>query len=126
TADDAVRMWRQTGCAAVMIARGAFGHPWIFNQTRDLMEGKLMRAAPPVEEKFAIALDHARMVQEYEADPKGAAIEFRKHLGWYVEGLPDSAEMRKKLYAVESFGEVGGIFEEYLRSHEEELAQAAA
>ena len=118
TADDAVRMWRETGCAAVMIARGAFGQPWIFDQTRDLMEGKPMRAAPSVEEKFAIALDHARMVQEYEADPKGAAIEFRKHLGWYVKGLPDSAEMRKRLYAVESFGEVEGIFEEYLRTHD--------
>ena len=126
TADDAVRMWRETGCAAVMIARGAFGQPWIFNQTRDLMEGKAMRAAPPVEEKFAIALDHARMVQEYEADPKGAAIEFRKHLGWYVKGLPDSAEMRKKLYAVESFGEVEGIFDDYLKAHQEGLAQVAA
>ncbi|HEX6576009.1 MAG TPA: tRNA dihydrouridine synthase DusB [Gemmatimonadaceae bacterium] len=125
-APDAVRMWKETGCAAVMIARGAFGQPWIFDQTRDLMEGRPMRSAPPVEERFAIALDHARMVQEYEVDPRGAAIEFRKHLGWYVKGLPDSAEMRKKLYAVESFSEVEGIFEDYLRSHEEELAQIAA
>jgi nifR3 family TIM-barrel protein len=126
TAEDAARMWRETGCAAVMIARGAFGQPWIFNQTRDLMEGKPMRAAPSVEEKFGIAMDHARMVQAYEADPKGAAIEFRKHLGWYVKGLPDSAEMRKKLYTVESFGEVEGIFEEYLRTHSESLAELAA
>jgi nifR3 family TIM-barrel protein len=126
TANDALRMWQETGCAAVMIARGAFGQPWIFNQTRDLMEGKPMRPAPPVEERFAIALEHARMVQEYEADPRGAAIEFRKHLGWYVKGLPDSAEMRKKLYAVESFSEVEGIFAAYLTSHEEAIAQMAA
>ena len=126
TADDAYRMWRETKCAAVMIARGAFGQPWIFNQTRDLMEGRPMRSAPSVEEKFAIALDHARMVQAYEHDPKGAAIEFRKHLGWYVKGLRDSAEMRKKLYAVESFGEVEGIFEEYLRTHADDIAELAA
>jgi nifR3 family TIM-barrel protein len=126
TAEDAFRMWKQTGCAAVMIARGAFGQPWVFHQTRDLMEGKPMRPAPPVEEKFRVALEHARMVQEYEADPKGAAIEFRKHLGWYVKGLQDSAEMRKKLYAVESFGEVEGIFEDYLATHPDELAQVAA
>ena len=126
TADDAVRMWRETGCAAVMIARGAFGQPWIFNQTRDLMEGKPMRPAPPVEERFAIALEHARMVQGYEADPRGAAIEFRKHLGWYVKGLPDSAEMRKKLYAVESFSEIEGIFTDYLETHEEMASPIAA
>ena len=126
TADDAFRMWNETRCAAVMIARGAFGQPWIFNQMRDLMEGKAMRPAPPVEERFAIALDHARMVQEYEPDPRGAAIEFRKHLGWYVKGLPDSAEMRKKLYAVESFSEIEGIFAAYLTSHEDAIAQMAA
>jgi tRNA-dihydrouridine synthase len=126
TADDAYRMWRETKCAAVMIARGAFGQPWVFHQTRDLMEGRPMRAAPSVEEKFAIALDHARLVQAYEADPKGAAIEFRKHLGWYVKGLQDSAEMRKKLYAVESFGEVEGIFEEYLQNHPDQVAELAA
>jgi nifR3 family TIM-barrel protein len=126
TAEDAFRMWRETGCAGVMIARGAFGQPWIFNQTRDLMEGKPMREAPSVEEKFAIALEHARMVQEYEVDPRGAAIEFRKHLGWYVKGLPDSAEMRKKLYAVESFSEIEGVFDAYLRALQDALSLVAA
>jgi hypothetical protein len=43
-----------------------------------------------------------------------------------VKGLPDSAEMRKKLYAVESFGEVEGIFGEYLDTHSQELAELAA
>src|SRR5205823_6372050 len=73
-----------------------------------------MPATPTVEERFAIALDHARMVQAYEADPIGAAIEFRKHLGWYAKGLPNSAELRRKLHAVKSFAEVEGIFGEYL------------
>ncbi len=126
TADDAYRMHRETGCAAVMIARGAFGQPWVFNQTRDLIEGRPKRAAPSVEERFAIALEHARLVQEYEADPRGAAIEFRKHLGWYVKGLPGSAEVRKKLYAVESFSEVEGIFSEYLDGHAGQLSEVAA
>ncbi len=116
TAEDAYRMYRETGCDAVMIARGSFGQPWIFTQTRALLEGKPMPATPSVEERFKIALDHARMVQSYEADLIGAALEFRKHLGWYVKGLPNSADLRKKLHAVNSFGEVEGIFEEYLKS----------
>jgi tRNA-dihydrouridine synthase B len=116
TAADAHRMYRETGCDAVMIARGSFGQPWIFNQTRALLDGTPMPATPGVNERFAIALAHARMVQEYEADPIGAALEFRKHLGWYVKGLPNSADLRKKLHAVNSFGEVEGIFEEYLKS----------
>jgi tRNA-dihydrouridine synthase B len=118
TPEDAVRMWRTTSCAAVMIARGSFGQPWIFDQTKDLLAGRPMRAAPSVEERFRIALDHARMVESYEPDPEGAAVEFRKHLGWYVKGLPNSADLRRRLHAVTTFGEVEGIFADYLATTE--------
>ncbi len=60
------------GCAGVMIARGSFGQPWIFDQTRDLLEGRPMRPAPTVEERFAIALDHARMAAR-RTSPTAAA-----------------------------------------------------
>jgi tRNA-dihydrouridine synthase B len=125
TAADAYRMHRETGCDAVMIARGSFGQPWIFQQTRALLDGKPMPEAPGVEERFKVALDHARMVQAYEVDPIGAALEFRKHLGWYVKGLPNSADLRKKLHAVNSFDEVEGIFAEYLASDWMRSAEAA-
>ncbi|MDQ3081278.1 MAG: tRNA dihydrouridine synthase DusB [Gemmatimonadota bacterium] len=126
TAEDAVRLHRETGCAAVMIARGAFGQPWIFGHTRALMEGKPKPPVPGVEERFAIALDHAEMVEQYESDPRGAAIEFRKHLGWYVKGLAGSAELRKSLYAVKSFREIRTIFSDYLDFHRPELVETAA
>ncbi len=119
---DALRMRQQTGCDGVMIARGSFGQPWIFDQARALIEGREMPATPGVEDRFAIALSHAKMVQSYEADPQGAAIEFRKHLGWYVKGLPSSAELRKRLHAVNSFDEVEGIFDDYLRNRDQWLA----
>jgi tRNA-dihydrouridine synthase B len=114
TAEDAVRMQRQTGCAAVMIARGSFGQPWIFDQTRALLEGKPKPDAPPVARRFQIALEHARMAEEYELDPRGAAIEFRKHLGWYVKGVPGSAELRRQLHAVTSLSQVEEVFADYL------------
>jgi tRNA-dihydrouridine synthase len=97
-----------------MIGRGSFGQPWIFTQARALLDGAPMPPAPPVEQRFAIALDHARMVQGYEVDPVGAALEFRKHLGWYVKGLHNSGELRRRLHQVNSFGEVEGIFADYL------------
>src|SRR5262245_24396978 len=124
TPHDAVRMHRETGCAGVMIARGSFGQPWIFDQTRDLLEGRPMRPVPSIEARFAIALEHARMAADYEPDRRGAAIEFRKHLGWYVKGLPASAELRKKLHAVNSLHEVEGIFDEYLRLRDTFVADA--
>ncbi|HVT38135.1 MAG TPA: tRNA dihydrouridine synthase DusB [Gemmatimonadaceae bacterium] len=119
--EDARRMQRATGCAGVMIARGSFGQPWIFSQTRALLEGRPLPDPPPLEERFAIALAHARMVQEYEVDPEGAAVEFRKHLGWYVRGLPNSADLRRRLHSVSSFAEVEGIFGDYLANALEHL-----
>ncbi len=114
TAADVVRMHRETGCDAVMVARGSFGQPWIFDQARAMLDGLPVPPDPGVAERFAIALDHARMARDFEADRRGAAIEFRKHLGWYVKGLPGSADIRRRLHAVESLGEVEGIFDDYL------------
>jgi tRNA-dihydrouridine synthase len=56
------------------------------------------------------------MAQGYEPDPRGAAIEFRKHLGWYVKGLPGSADLRRRLHQIESLSEVDVIFGEYLEA----------
>ena len=124
TPEDAVRMHRETGCDAVMIARGSFGQPWIFDQTRDLLEGRPKRPDPDIETRFRVAIEHANMAEAYEADPRGAAIEFRKHLGWYVKGLPASAELRKRLHAVDSLGEVEGIFDDYLHHRDRYLGDA--
>ena len=84
-----------------------------------------MRPDPSVEDRFAIALEHAHMARDYEPDRKGAALEFRKHLGWYCKGLPGSAELRKRLHAVTSLDEVEGIFADYLASREKYLESAA-
>ena len=126
TPDDAVRMYRETGCTGIMIARGSFGQPWIFNQVRAMLDGLPVPPPPTVEERFDVALTHARMAQSYEHDPRGAAIEFRKHLGWYAKGLPGSAELRKKLHAVTSLGEVEGIFADYLANRERYAAASGA
>jgi len=116
TAGDAVRLQRQTGCDAIMIARGSFGQPWVFSQVRAMLEGRPVPSTPSVEERFAIALRHARLAADYEHDPRGAAIEFRKHLGWYVKGLPDAADLRRRLHAVNELSEVESVFVEYLES----------
>lgn len=117
-AADAHRMWVETKCAGVMIARGSFGQPWVFSQARALIEGREPTPTPSIAERFGVALEHARMVQDYEPDPIGAALEFRKHLGWYVRGIPHSSDVRKRLHQVNSFSEVEGIFADYLAALE--------
>ena len=114
TPHDVLRMYEHTKADGIMVGRGSFGQPWIFSQARALLDGQPMPATPGVRERFAIALDHVRMVQAYEVDPDGAAMEFRKHLGWYVKGLYNSADLRRQLHQVKSFSEVEGILDRYL------------
>ncbi|HUF35587.1 MAG TPA: tRNA-dihydrouridine synthase family protein, partial [Gemmatimonadales bacterium] len=53
TAADIVRMRDHTGCAGVMVGRGAFGNPWIFRNGRALLSGASAPAAPGARERFA-------------------------------------------------------------------------
>ena len=112
--EDVLAMWRHTGCAGVMVARGSFGNPWLFAQARDLLEGRPKRADPTAEERFAVALEHAHLALRLQGDTRKTAIEVRKHLGWYTKGLPGSAELRQRLFAIESMQQAEAIFADYL------------
>ena len=114
TAEDAVRMHEKTGCAGLMIARGSFGNPWIFQQTRDLLAGRTPKPTPGAAERFAVALHHAKLVVETQGDSRRTALEFRKHLGWYTRGLAGSAELRSRLHQVGSMMEADEILRDYL------------
>jgi nifR3 family TIM-barrel protein len=120
--EDVLAMRRHTGCTGVMVARGSFGNPWIFQQARDLLESRPMRPGPQPAERFAVALSHARLALRLQGDTRRTALEFRKHLGWYTRGLPGSAELRQRLFAIESMREAEAIFAAYLAEHEPAVA----
>jgi nifR3 family TIM-barrel protein len=112
--DDVVRMHRETGCAGVMIARGSFGNPWIFQRARALLNGIEPRPEPGAAERFAVALRHARLQLTIKGDDRRTAVEFRKHLSWYTKGMPGAAQLRERLQRIESMAEIERIFSDYL------------
>ncbi len=114
TAEDAIRLWRHTQCAGLMIARGSFGNPWIFQQTRALLEGGHPRSTPGAAERFQVALRHAQLAREIQGDSRRTAIEFRKHLGWYTRGLPGAGQLRQRLYGIEAMSQIEALFSSYL------------
>ncbi|MFI5209396.1 MAG: tRNA dihydrouridine synthase DusB [Gemmatimonadales bacterium] len=114
SAEDIVRMKRHTGCAGVMVGRGAFGNPWIFRDARALLEGRERPPAPAAEERFALAVEHARLALRLQGDSRKTMVEFRKHFGWYTKGLHHSSDLRQRLFQVESMAEAEAIFQAYL------------
>jgi tRNA-dihydrouridine synthase B len=121
TAADIVRMREHTGCAGVMVGRGAFGNPWLFRDGQALLAGQPAPPAPSAAERFRVALEHARLAIRLQGDTRRTVLEFRKHLGWYTRGLHGSGALRQRLFQIESIGEAEAIFLEYL----EPVAQVA-
>jgi nifR3 family TIM-barrel protein len=114
TAADVVRMREHTGCAGVMIGRGSFGNPWLFRDARALLNGQPMPSKPGADERFAVALDHARLAIRLQGDQRRTVMEFRKHLGWYTRGLHGATALREQLFQVESMADAERVFTEYL------------
>ncbi|HXQ29197.1 MAG TPA: tRNA dihydrouridine synthase DusB [Gemmatimonadales bacterium] len=122
TAEDVQAMRRHTGCAGIMIARGSFGNPWIFTQGRDLLDGRPPRPDPSPAERLAGALGHAQLARRIQGDTRTVALEFRKHLGWYLRGIPNAAALRERAFRIESLAEAEGVLEGWLRCEEVEAA----
>ena len=76
------------------------------------------RPDPEPEERFATALEHARLALRIQGDTRKTALEFRKHFGWYTRGVPGAAGLRERLFQIESMAEAEAIFARYLERQE--------
>lgn len=86
-------MLEYTGCDAIMIGRAAEGNPWIFKRAISYLQDGIMLDEPTYKERLDMARRHLDMLVDFKGEHIGVC-EMRKHLGWYIKGLPHSAEMR--------------------------------
>ena len=107
TVADARRMYNETGCDGVMIGRGAHGNPWVF---RSMIEGHDYVASSA--ERFEAMARHFELYVMYGGDHR-AAREMRKHLIWYLTGLPGSAQFRAELHRLETAEQMREAIERY-------------
>ena len=84
---DAARILRYTGADGVMIARGVFGNPWIFQQAAAAIEGREIPPLPPLAERCDTAVRQFELAAQYKSE-KIACLEARKHYAWYLKGVP--------------------------------------
>lgn len=95
TAEDAVRKLRTTDVDGIMIGRGALGNPWIFREIKSLLSGETPQKVSLTERSEMIRLHYERMLS---SRPERIAVrEMRKHIGWYLHGLRDSAKVRNEI-----------------------------
>ena len=102
---DAKRMLDETGCDAVMIARGARGNPWIFREVAHYLETGEELPRPSIEAVKAMVLRHARMLIDFCGENM-AIRQMRKHAGYYVTGYPDASKIRREVNLCVTFSDL--------------------
>jgi tRNA-dihydrouridine synthase B len=112
TPQDAKRMLEQTGCDAIMLARGTRGNPWIFEQTKAYLEKGILLPKPSFAEVRDMILRHARLAAEYKGEYIGF-LEMRKHVAWYTAGYPGSARLRSRINEIGKLDDLCRLLEEY-------------
>lgn len=123
-ADDAVRMLAQTGVDAVMVARGARGNPWIFREARALIDAGERLAPPSVHDRIAMAREHASALVEFGGER--AVARMRKHVGWYMAGMPGATHVRARAYECCTHAELDALLVEYGEYLESRAPRAGA
>jgi tRNA-dihydrouridine synthase B len=98
--DDAARALAASGADGVMIGRGACGRPWLPGQVARFLNTGLRPAEPSLGARAAYALEHFEDILSHHGTRRGVRIA-RKHLGWYVQGLPGSAQFRAALFRLD-------------------------
>jgi tRNA-dihydrouridine synthase B len=104
SAQKAKHVLEYTGADALMIGRGAQGHPWIFREILHYLQTGRVLAAPKIDEVSSVLLEHVANVHQFYGGIKGCRIA-RKHVGWYLAEHDQQKLFRAKFNAIEDAGQ---------------------
>ena len=108
SARDAVRILKYTGADMAMVGRGAFGNPWLLEQCAAALEGREVPPPPPLDQRMDTAARQFELAREHKGE-KIACLEMRKHLAWYLKGVPYASYWKEracKIQTAEEFYQV--------------------
>ena len=111
SAHDALRLFKETGCHAVMVGRAAIGNPFIFSQINDLLAGHPMRPWT-LDARIAVMLRYLNESVHCLGEAK-ACLVLRSRLNWFVKGLPRASQFRQAIRQITSESQVKALISEY-------------
>ena len=113
TPEDGKRMLEETNCDGLLFARGAIGNPFIFSQTRDLLESGVLPSPIPHSTRIETALLHLERSIKYRGELL-ACKEMRKHLSSYTKGIHGAAAFRNRIVHCKTKKEYQEVFRDIL------------
>lgn len=92
-AEDALRMYSETGCDLVMVGRGSYGNPWIFEQIESFLENGIIPPQPDLNERLDTMLRQAELAVQFKGE-RMAMAEARRQCAFYLKGIKGAAGYR--------------------------------
>lgn len=125
TPEDAKRMLDQTGVDGVMIGRAALGNPWMLYRTIQYLTKGELPPEPTGQEKIRIALLHMDRLVALKGEHV-AVKEMRKHLAWYLKGLPGAARVKDVIMEQTKRDAMAQVLEQFVAGLDENASVAGA
>ena len=107
---DAPHILHYTGADMVMIGRGCFGNPWLFQQAEAALEGKDIPPLPPLAERCDTAVRQFELARDQKGE-KIACLEARKHYAWYLKGVPYAGYWKKEICQIQTMEDIYRVTE---------------
>ena len=113
TCYDAKRMIDETGCDAIMIGRGVLGNPWLIKQCIDYLDDGIEPERVTLEERIEMIKRHAELLSDIRRE-KVAMHKMRTHAAYYLKGRYRSAEIKPRLFKMNTKEELFDLLDEYV------------
>ncbi len=111
----AKRMLEETGCAGLVVGRGALANPWVFHNIQAGLLGHTAPPEPPLVERVAFMIRHFERAVQQRGE-KLACTQFRKTIDWYAKSFGPCRPLRlamKELNSRQHYYHLVGQFLEY-------------
>jgi tRNA-dihydrouridine synthase B len=107
----AMKMFNETGCDGVAVARGSMGNPWIFREITELLSHGAAPPRPSKNEVVSTMREHLNLSIALLGESLGV-LTFRKFFVWYSHGFAKVRPLRTKALQTQSLGEMLAVIEE--------------
>jgi len=105
------KMFDETGCDGVLVARGCLGNPWIFRDALSFMQNGSPPVKPTMDERIATIVRHLDLVIQHHGEERGIGI-FHKFFIWYTRGLRGTKPLRDKAFRTGTKSQILSVIEE--------------
>lgn len=121
--EDVQRLLQVAGVDGVMIGRGSYGNPWIFERSKHYLRTGEKLPLPSLEERVEVLLEHLALSIQFKGERRGT-LEMGKHYGNYLHGLPNLKYLKAQLRALHTYAEIALTLRNFIADVQNHLVVA--